>query len=103
MTWQDPPAGAVFNTETPKTKRSLLALVPIHTPSRQRHYILIDDIPHPWRLAFTTALGERQRPILADRRPAAYAWDWRDWVMDRSWDLPEHATHHCPGNDTASR
>ncbi len=103
MTCHDPHAAPVSRTETPKTRRFLLALVPIHTPSRQRHYILIDDIPHPWRLAFATALGERQRPILADRRPAAYAWDWRDWVMDRSWDLPDHVSLHCPRKNAASR
>ena len=92
---QNTPVPASFNHEGRVTKRSLLAIVPVHTPSRQREYIWIDDIPILWRLAFIAALGARERPIRADQRPAAYAWDWRDWVMDQSWDVPDHVTLQC--------
>jgi hypothetical protein len=61
------------------------ARVRVHTAPPKRDYVLIDDIPDPWRTAFLAAIEGLDRPILTDGRAAAYACDWQDWASGRRW------------------
>lgn len=64
-------------------RMDLLAAVPIHAPVRGPTYILISDIPQPWRDEFVAAIQGKSRPQIPTDVAIAYAFTWKDWVRGK--------------------
>lgn len=72
------------------TRDELLAAVPVR---RRAHtaFVVLAEIPEPWRVQFAAALSGSATPRIDSAGPCAWAWDWRQWVAG-TW-------HHRPGPD----
>ena len=64
------------------TREELIAAVPVHERDGRPLYVILDDIPQPWRDQFWAALRGSQCPKVEGVERAAYAWDWQSWVRD---------------------
>ena len=65
------------------TRDELISAVPLHEREGRPFYVDLEEIPHPWRAQFWTALYGSQCPVIEGVERAAYAWDWQCWVNDR--------------------
>jgi hypothetical protein len=70
--------------EAEKMKRlsALRAAVPVQERDGRPFYVIVDDIPQPWRDQFWEALRGSQCPTVEGVERAAYVWDWQSWVRD---------------------
>lgn len=70
--------------EAEKMKRlsALRAVVPVHERDGRPLYVILDDIPQPWRDQFWAALRGSQCPKVKGVERAAYVWDWQSWMRD---------------------
>ena len=64
------------------TREELIAAVPVHERDGRPLYVILDDIPQPWRDQFWAALRGSQCPKVDGVERAAYVWDWQSWVRD---------------------
>lgn len=66
------------------TRDDLLAAVPVRHGGTGSAYVVLAEIPEPWRSQFTDALLGSAAPMIDGTGPCAWAWDWQQWVMG-SW------------------
>lgn len=64
------------------TRDDLLAAVPIHHLAGGSSYVVLAEIPAPWRDQFGKALSGSAGPRV-NGAWCAWAWDWEGWVMGR--------------------
>src|SRR6218665_2423097 len=61
------------------TVAELLASVPIHRPGSSS-YVVLAEVPEPWRDQFAGALRGSAAPLIEGAGPCARVRDWRQWV-----------------------
>lgn len=66
-------------------RTELAAVVPIREHKGRPYFVLMEDIPEPWRSQFTAALRGSGCPSFADIGPCAYEWDWTEWLARGRW------------------
>jgi hypothetical protein len=63
------------------TASELSSVVFVHTNRHgSPHFIVVDDIPEPWRSQFKQALRGSACPQVMGFAECAFAVDWTDWV-----------------------
>lgn len=62
----------------PKTTE-LLATVPVHQRG-SKAFVVLAEIPEPWRAQFAAALRGSAAPRVDGAGPCAWAWDWQQWA-----------------------
>ena len=67
------------------TLDELVAAVPVRERNGRPFFILIEDIPEPWRSQFNKALRGSACPAFAEFGPCSYAWDWTEWLVGGRW------------------
>lgn len=72
------------------TRDELLAAVPVHRQGGGA-FVVLAEIPLPWRDQFASALRGSAAPRIDGEGPCAWAWDWQQWVAG-TW-------HQRPGPD----
>lgn len=61
-----------------------LELVPTRSTSLGTRYVVLADIPQPWRDELWSWLPSRKARLLMDGvEPAALLQDWQDWLASR--------------------
>lgn len=61
-----------------------LELVPTRSTSLGTQYVILADVPQPWRDELWSWLPSRRARLLIDGvEPAALVHDWRDWLASR--------------------
>ena len=67
-----------------RTRAELIQAVPIHhdPEANQRRFIVIGEIPSPWREQFNNDLYGAACPGFDGLGPCAFYWDWDAWVND---------------------
>ena len=66
----------------------LLAAVSIHRPESRSAYVVLAEIPQPWRDQFQEALRGSACPLVEGLGHCAYGHDWQAWVRDEWYDRP---------------
>lgn len=69
-------------------RRDLLRAVPVHETLGSLPYIMVADIPEPFRGQFAEALRGSASPLVSGAGPCAYAHDWQQWVAGTWHDRP---------------
>lgn len=62
------------------TLNELIAAVPVHHHKGRAYFVVLDEIPQPWRKQFIGALHGSACPVFDGFGPCAYSWDWDLWV-----------------------
>lgn len=62
------------------TRDELAAAVPIRERNGRPFFVLMADIPEPWRSQFSKAMIGSGCPSFAEMGPCAFAWDWTEWL-----------------------
>jgi hypothetical protein len=57
-----------------------LAAVAVHVREGRPYFVVVDDIPQPWRDQFRAALYSSACPVIDGYDWCAYAWDWAAFV-----------------------
>lgn len=65
------------------TRDELVNLVPVHEREGRPHYVDLSEIPQPWRDQFAVALLGSCCPVIDGIERAAFAWDWKCWVVGK--------------------
>ena len=73
----------------------ILTAVSIHRPESRSAYVVLAEIPHPWRDQFQEALRGSACPHVEGLGNCAYDHDWQAWVRNEWYDRPG------PNNDHA--
>src|SRR6218665_3509164 len=60
------------------TVAELLASVPIHRPGSSS-YVVLAEVPEPWRDQFAAALRGGAAPLIEGAGPCAWVRDWQQW------------------------
>jgi hypothetical protein len=77
------------------TRDDLLAAVPVRHGGTSSTYVVLAEIPEPWRSQFTDALLGSAAPMIDNTGPCAWAWDWQQWVTG-SWHRDSRAEGLSP-------
>ncbi|GAA5787269.1 hypothetical protein [Chitiniphilus shinanonensis] len=72
------------------TRDELMAAVPVRQTVTGSAYVVLADLPEPWRGQFEQALQGSAAPALPDEGPCAWLTDWQQWVMG-DWHRDSHA------------
>ena len=67
------------------TRDELAAAVPIRERNGRQFFVLMADIPEPWRSQFSKAMIGSACPSFSEMGPCAYAWDWTEWLARGRW------------------
>lgn len=63
------------------TRDELAAAVPIRERNGRPFFVLIADIPEPWRTQFLEAQRGAGCPSFPEFGPCAFQWDWTEWLV----------------------
>lgn len=66
----------------------LMHAVPIHQTPTGKDYILLDEIPQPWRTQFERALRGSAVPKIDGSGLCAWLTDWRQWAAGQWYQRP---------------
>ena len=67
---------------------STLNAVGIHRPVGHSAYVVLAEIPQPWRDQFQEALRGSACPVVEGAGPCAHAHDWQSWERGEWYDRP---------------
>lgn len=67
---------------------STLNAVGIHRPVGRSAYVVLAEIPQPWRDQFQEALRGSACPVVEGAGPCAHAHDWQSWVRGEWYGRP---------------
>lgn len=66
----------------------LLSTVSTHRPDSRSAYVVLAEIPQPWRDQFQQALRDSACPLVEGVGHCAYDHDWQAWVRDEWYGRP---------------